>query len=218
MNSYEREFAVFSYIIDNVTYDPNGRVGIDYVKPMQHTLYGASIENLAVCDGYAKMFMYILNSVGVPTSYIVGDALGTPHAWNLVQIDGHSYHVDATWADQDELQIGSFLDYFNENDAYMKNTHTWDTSAYSVSTSDEYNLINLDLGIEQLYNLNSFEELSDILDIVQNSEAKEFSLILSPELSNMSSSILTEIANLLNQSISYNQIQKTNQVVLNVEF
>ncbi|OON92165.1 MAG: hypothetical protein ATN33_07830 [Epulopiscium sp. Nele67-Bin001] len=218
MDSYEREFAIFSYIIDSVTYDPNGRLGLDYVQPMQHTLYGASIENLAVCDGYAKMFMYILNSVGVPTTYIVGDALGTPHAWNLVQIDGQSYHVDATWADQDELQIGSFLDYFNENDEYMSNTHTWDDSLYSVSTSDEYNLINLDLGIDQLYTLNSMDELAGVLEIVQVTEATAFSLILSPQLSDSSSEILTEVANLLNQSISYNQIQKTNQVVLNIEF
>ncbi|OON92166.1 MAG: hypothetical protein ATN33_07835 [Epulopiscium sp. Nele67-Bin001] len=204
MDSYEREFAAFTYIIDNVTYD--------LTADMQHTLFGAAIDKLAVCDGYAYMFMYILNSVGIPTICVVGDA-GEPHAWNQVQINGQTYHVDVTWADQDKDQIGTFLDYFNENDTYMKKTHKWTTSDYAVSTSDLYNLVNLDMGIEHLYNLDSIDELPEILTTVGNT--KDFSLILSSKLN--STDVLNAIMSLLNQGLTYNEVQKTNQLVLNVK-
>lgn len=62
-----------------------------------YTAYGALGQQSAVCQGYAMAYMYLLDRVGIESDYCSSDALN--HAWNIVYIDGKSYHVDVTWDD-----------------------------------------------------------------------------------------------------------------------
>lgn len=60
-------------------------------------LYGALVERTAVCDGYTRAYLYLLNRVGVRCGYCYSLALN--HSWNLVWIGGVPYHVDVTFDD-----------------------------------------------------------------------------------------------------------------------
>ena len=51
-----------------------------------------------VCDGYAKAFEYLCHLGGIECYRVTG-SMGGPHAWNVVVLDGVSYHVDVTMAD-----------------------------------------------------------------------------------------------------------------------
>ena len=66
------------------------------------------IEGRAVCAGYAKSMQYLLNRMNIETFYVSGDVFDEgSHAWNIVEIDGDYYHVDATYGDpvtEDEHQ------------------------------------------------------------------------------------------------------------------
>lgn len=62
-----------------------------------YTAYGALVEGLAVCQGYAEAYDYLLEKVGIDSILCSSDAL--KHAWNIVYIDGKPYHVDVTWDD-----------------------------------------------------------------------------------------------------------------------
>ena len=62
-----------------------------------YTAYGALVEGLAVCQGYAEAYDYLLEKVGIDSILCSSDAL--EHAWNIVYIDGKPYHVDVTWDD-----------------------------------------------------------------------------------------------------------------------
>ncbi|MBO5857721.1 MAG: hypothetical protein J6Q87_05685, partial [Clostridia bacterium] len=60
-------------------------------------IYGTLGEGLAVCQGYALAYDYLLERVGIESQYCSSDKLC--HAWNIVYIDGEPYHVDVTWDD-----------------------------------------------------------------------------------------------------------------------
>jgi len=79
-----------------VDYD-NAGILTDTVTPVDHTMYGALCNRLAVCDGYAKAYIYLLHHIGME-SYICRSSR-LAHAWNIVQVDGEWYHVDVTWDD-----------------------------------------------------------------------------------------------------------------------
>lgn len=117
-NTYNKVKQVHDYLIDNVTYDSDSNLD------MSHSIYGALINNLAVCDGYAKAYKYILDNIGISCVEVCGVAQNSNgeienHAWNDVLIGGNWYAVDVTWDDPiivggrgtltEELRYANFL-------------------------------------------------------------------------------------------------------------
>ena len=95
-------------LIDLVSYDKEAASSSD--KDLAHTAYGALVansrgeENRAVCDGYSYAYEYLLQKAGIRSTVIAGRAgddeeTAGPHSWNLVELDGQWYEVDATWND-----------------------------------------------------------------------------------------------------------------------
>lgn len=90
-----------------------------------HDAYGALVENIAVCQGYADAFKLVCDYYKIPCVCVSGTANGGGHMWNAVQMDdGLWYFIDATWDDQtDEDIAGIFYDFFlvgtNTNDIYF---------------------------------------------------------------------------------------------------
>ena len=58
---------------------------------------GALANRKAVCAGYAQCYQFLLSQVGIDSVYIAANTKKEPHAWNLVKLDGHWFHVDCTW-------------------------------------------------------------------------------------------------------------------------
>lgn len=117
-SDYEKFKAITYWIVSNVKYDryyavkdPSSMTpGTRY----PHDMTGAVLDGYAVCDGYAGLFYYMANAVGLNALYddgIINDnRLG--HAWNLVQIDGIYYYVDPTDASfKEDGEPGSELLY-----------------------------------------------------------------------------------------------------------
>lgn len=76
-------------------------VNVEYQldAPLAHTIGGVLWGELAVCDGYAKAYKYLLGKQGVSSLLVTGDA-GEPHAWNYVFLEnGDFFTVDTTWDD-----------------------------------------------------------------------------------------------------------------------
>lgn len=141
--AYEKEKYIYEYVIRKTDYELTAR---DNQNILSVFLYGKS-----VCQGYAKAVQYLLNSVDVPCTMVVGKVNnGEGHAWNLVNIDGLYYYVDATWGDagymsstvdDDLIPDGVSYQFLNVTTEEMNRTHTLDNvmpMPYCIATDANY--------------------------------------------------------------------------------
>lgn len=124
-DDYEKVKTVYTYLIDTV----------DYVSTEHdQNIAGVFWKKEAVCAGYARAVLLILEKLGIPCIYVEGDTRGSVegHAWNIVQLNGQYYYVDATNGDQPE---------FLEGDAVEIVEHKTTLYDYLCPFPDEYNQI-----------------------------------------------------------------------------
>ena len=93
MSEYEKEKALFEYVIKNMVYDYDAYHGVA-VGRKSH-IYEALYNNRGTCMGFSIIMKLLLNLVGIESDILEID--GSPgHVWNLVKIDGECYQLDAT--------------------------------------------------------------------------------------------------------------------------
>ncbi len=111
-NDLQRAQALYNWLTDNIRYD------IDVWKHItgggqtymnDHDPASVLARGTTVCAGYSWLFDAMATSVGLNSTFLIGDVRGyrgTPddqlisafkHAWNAVQIDGNWELLDATW-------------------------------------------------------------------------------------------------------------------------
>ena len=84
--------SVYAYITSHVRYD-----SMIYETFNVHSAYGAAVEGKAVCQGYSLLLYRLLQELGIQNRMISGEAGGTSHIWNIVEMDGYWYNMDVTW-------------------------------------------------------------------------------------------------------------------------
>lgn len=97
-NTYEDIKMIHDYLVNNINYDTS------LSKPYIYNIYGALVENICVCEGYARSMKYLLNGINIPCTIVIGKATNSEgktenHAWNYVQIEENWYAIDSTWDD-----------------------------------------------------------------------------------------------------------------------
>ena len=97
-NSYDNIKMVHDYLIENIEYDTT------ISKSNIYNIYGAMVNGEAVCEGYARSFKYLMDSLGIPCTLVIGKGTNSEgktenHAWNYVQIQDVWYAIDTTWDD-----------------------------------------------------------------------------------------------------------------------
>jgi len=94
-SDHDKVCGIYDYICDTVTYDYDNLEDTTY--KLKYTSYAAFIDKTAVCQGYALMFYRLALELGVDTRVITGTGNGGGHAWNIVELGGQYYNLDATW-------------------------------------------------------------------------------------------------------------------------
>ncbi len=126
-DEFECELILHDALASRITYTS----GADNA----HNSYGAVVEGLAVCEGYAEALQYLLLRSGIQSFIVTGASINPStgnsegHAWNLVRIDGEYYHTDLTWDDQ-----GTYIyhAYFNQPESIFLEDHIIDDTAYGL--------------------------------------------------------------------------------------
>lgn len=128
----EKVLFVHDYLISNVSYDYESYLA-NSVTDSQFSVYGALIDKNAVCEGYAKTFMVLMNRLGIECKLVTSDAMR--HMWNVVKVDGNWYHVDLTWDDpvmygaDKDVEGRVDHDYYLLSDKGIAKSHTgWNSS------------------------------------------------------------------------------------------
>lgn len=95
-SSYDIVRTVYDYVIGCTDY---------VVNDNDQNIAGVFAQGQAVCAGYAGAVQYLLERLGVESIYVSGETKMSSggHAWNIVNIDGNYYYVDATNGDQPSL-------------------------------------------------------------------------------------------------------------------
>lgn len=123
-NDLQKVIAIYDYLCSNVTYDN------DSSGNLKRTAYAALVNHTAVCQGYSAAFYRLCLTVGVDTRMITCSAIS--HAWNIVQLNGLYYELDATWDAGYSFAKFRYL---------LKGSAEWPTigSAKHGSIGDQYN-------------------------------------------------------------------------------
>lgn len=101
----QRVKALHDWVADHIAYDVAMLQSGHIHSQDAETVFQ---RRVAVCAGYARLLAALGDAANIPIQYIVGDAHaqegsstglsgGVPHAWNVVQIAGAWYLMDATW-------------------------------------------------------------------------------------------------------------------------
>jgi hypothetical protein len=106
MTEFEKEKAIYDYMVTYGTYDYNtlwvnhyGREPNPDLPPSNddaYNSYGALIEGLAVCSGWADAYHLLFTLAGLESKVQIGTLYGEAHAWVSVQVDGEWYQVEST--------------------------------------------------------------------------------------------------------------------------
>ena len=88
MNTKDKIKLFHDHIINNTIYDEDN-------KDKSYTAYNLITTGKSICGGYSDIMSIFLNTIGVQNYKITSEN----HIWNLVNLDGIWYHMDATWDD-----------------------------------------------------------------------------------------------------------------------
>lgn len=95
---YQKIKDVHDILVNSITYDTSTN------RKNTHNIYGALIEKEVVCEGYARSFKYIMDSLNIECILVSGNSTDfsnklVSHMWNYVKLDNNWYGVDVTWDD-----------------------------------------------------------------------------------------------------------------------
>ncbi len=125
MTNYDKIKAFHDHIVNNTKYDENNTFD-------SYTAYNLITSGISICGGYSDIMSIFLNALGVKNYKITS----RNHIWNLVELDGTWYHLDATWDDpvasdgNQYLIHNFFLISTDELHNLDKVEHNFDTNIY----------------------------------------------------------------------------------------
>jgi len=129
MTDYEKERAVYQWMVRHVAYDQDHYDHLAGVSPDSYSPYNPLSQGKGVCLGFASTFQLLMDMADVECITVVGAAYHSreDHAWNMVWLNGEWYCVDATW----DAGLPEYAwRFFNVTSDYMARTdHQWDYDA-----------------------------------------------------------------------------------------
>ena len=121
-DEYEIERYLHDRVLEICSYDDQAAASSSQQYADAYSAYGALVKGKAVCEGYAKAMQLVLNRSGISTTVVLGESVedGIAHMWNLVNINGAYYYLDATWNDNEQQPQYA---YFNITTEQLQRTH-----------------------------------------------------------------------------------------------
>lgn len=127
-SDYEKALWVHDYIVDNTTYNNDVSWFVGEEKNFSASIYSLLLKNESNCNGYSKAYKYLLDMLNIPCTVVAGVCNdGVLHAWNIIEIDGEYYQVDATWDDPVGGKQAVHHNYFCITDEEMYKSRTLDS-------------------------------------------------------------------------------------------
>ena len=121
-SAYDKELFVHDFCLDHYRYDYS-------IGKHAYTILGPVFCGTAVCEGIAKFVKLAFDYLDVRSLLVTGKASNQSrggamegHAWNIIKLDGITYHLDVTF-DLTMTTKGKRYDYFNLCDEDIRKDH-----------------------------------------------------------------------------------------------
>ena len=143
----EKIRLIYDYVRTHVSYDRVHQKNAHYHA--KSTAYAALIRHSATCQGYCTLLYRMLRENGVNCRVVTGTGLDDSgeqlHAWNIVELGGQWYHMDATWdAGGEEWRW-----YLRGSEGFPN--HTAGAAFASDAFEQEYPIAAADYAAEKIY-------------------------------------------------------------------
>lgn len=150
----EKALYINEYLARNCEYDTT------YAREFRHSAYGALVNKVAVCQGYALAYVVLAEELGLNCEVVTSYSMN--HAWNMIEVNDKYYQVDTTWNDPINDKTGrAGHQYFMKSTAYYQTsdanhyeeddweiTGGWDDTYSNDTTYDTYFWNSIDLGFD----------------------------------------------------------------------
>ena len=125
-NDGEILLALAERLMEITDYDTETASGGDYSNQNNAaTAYGALVNAQAVGEGYAMAYKALCDELSIECYVVLGILNGNQHAWNIVELEGHYYHIDVSMCDTTGISSAFLL-----NDTDMEKTYSWEKSKH----------------------------------------------------------------------------------------
>ncbi len=135
MNTLEKVLFVYDYIIRECDYDYKNYIQ-GTLPDAAYTIEGVLLDGKAVCQGIATTFSLFMQKLGIESAVVGSSDMN--HAWNMVEINGEWYHLDATW--DDPVWIRGYTYYGKANQDYADEGFVGHT--YFLKSDNEFRKLN----------------------------------------------------------------------------
>ncbi len=147
MSKTEIALAIHDYIALHTRYD-HAAVAKKSENPNMFNAYGALVNGLAVCHGYALAYMSLLSEYDVDSYFVSSENIN--HGWLIINTEKGWYYSDVTW-DDPKLEAGDYTndgdymgycqhDYFMNTRAQIKENH------FDIENKTDDSSVNLAFG------------------------------------------------------------------------
>ena len=123
MTDVQKAKALHDWICNKVEYDTP-----DMWAWKNHIEESVFFYDTTVCDGYAKGYKYLLDLAGITSYFVHSDDCsnedGITHAWNIVKLGDHYFHIDVCWDDSNH-NYNWFMNPDTEVNAYGNEKEKW---------------------------------------------------------------------------------------------
>lgn len=116
---YEKYHYLAEALSERVDYD------LEF-EHQEHVTPYCLVTGNGICVGYAEAYQYLCMKANLYCRQVLGtidENEDENHAWNLIKIDGKTYHVDVTWADAYELGSDMWEHYFAMTQKEIEEDH-----------------------------------------------------------------------------------------------
>lgn len=120
LDKAHRALEACSYLMENCEYAAEGQ---------PNDIYSALIGGYSGSEGIALAYVELCRRLDVNCQIVYGQRNWQDYCWNIIEIDGESYHVDVNDCSALGLQGGFLL-----KDEQIWGDHRWDVSAYPPCT------------------------------------------------------------------------------------
>lgn len=99
-STFDKLKVFHDYLVLNSTFELKEDGSEDYNASIYNAFGSGEPQGNIQCAGYAKAMQYLCDKANIDCMVITGETTaGESHAWNVVDVDGVWYNLDATWDD-----------------------------------------------------------------------------------------------------------------------